>query len=248
MMVSNLSLLRKYARAFRDLINSRVQGSDGAIKQLLKLNADSDWEFLTAAMDIVDDASAALSHVQRFGLSGPTKYNDLGETYLRLYGLLSAAYIQQQAILTLYKIMHVPDPKERRKLFDQLVLRSLRHKLSAHGTDYKSDREAKGEAFVPLQFDLGDQNVTSVNYTQSSHHERVDITTAIDAHVTLMIETLDMILDKAIATVFKQAPTRQAEHRAKLADLRIEKAGGMIIGPPGEARLVITIVGSNEAQ
>jgi len=86
-MASKLSLLHKYAGAFRDLINSRIQGSDGAIKQLLKLNADSDWEFLTAAMDIIDDASAALTHVQRFGLSGPTKYNDLGETYLSLWPL-----------------------------------------------------------------------------------------------------------------------------------------------------------------
>jgi hypothetical protein len=62
-------------------------------------------------MDIVDDASAAIDHVERFGLSGSTKYDDIGEKYLRLYGLLSATYIQQQSIGTIFRIMNLPDPK-----------------------------------------------------------------------------------------------------------------------------------------
>jgi len=75
------------------MINSKVWGSKNSIKQLLKLNKDADWEFLTAAMDIVDDASEAIANVQQFGLSGPTKYDDVGEKHLRLYSLLSETYI-----------------------------------------------------------------------------------------------------------------------------------------------------------
>jgi hypothetical protein len=135
-MVSALDLLHKYASTFRTMINSKVWGSKSSIKHLLRLNKDSDWDFLTAAMDIIDDASAAIADVERFGLSGPTKYNELGERYLRLYGLLSATYIQQQSALTIHKLMNVSDYKATRAKFQALKIRALRHKLSSHGTDY----------------------------------------------------------------------------------------------------------------
>src|ERR1700758_4341697 len=94
-MSRELGFLLKYASLFREMVNARVQGSDRSLKDTLRLNAEADWEFLTAAMDIVDDASSAIQHVQTYGLDGPTKYEDIGEKYLRLYGLLSATYIQQ---------------------------------------------------------------------------------------------------------------------------------------------------------
>ena len=98
-MASTLTLLHKYTSLFRRMINTRIKtDKDQSIRNLLRLSTDSDWEFLTTAMDIVDDASTAIDHVERFGLGGPTKYNDVGEKYLRLYGLLSATYIQQQSI------------------------------------------------------------------------------------------------------------------------------------------------------
>jgi len=107
-MLRELLLLQKYSSAFREMINARVGGSERPLKKLLRLNNEADWEFLAAAMDIVDDASSAIDHVQRFGIGGPTKYEEIGEKYLRLYGLLSATYIQQRAILTIYRILNVP--------------------------------------------------------------------------------------------------------------------------------------------
>jgi hypothetical protein len=172
-MVPALDLLCKYASTFRKMINSKVWGGKNTIKRLLRLNKDADWEFLTAAMDIVDDASTAIANVQRFGLSGPTKHDNLGEKYLRLYGLLSATYIQQQSILTIYHIMNAPDLKKTKGRFDALQIRELRHKLSAHSTDYRNKEKATKEAYVPLRFDLGDKVVTAVRQTPSTHHEGI---------------------------------------------------------------------------
>src|SRR6266436_9218228 len=157
-MARELLLLYKYASLFRELINSKVRSSNGSIKKLLRLNDESDWNFLTAAMDIIDDASSAISHVQEFGLGGPTKYNDIGEKYLRLYGLLSATYIQQEAILTIYRIMNVPNLKATISRFDGLDIRSLRHKLSSHGTDYRDRLTGAKEAYVPLRLNLADMS------------------------------------------------------------------------------------------
>lgn len=242
-----LSLLNKYADTFRQLVSRRVSSSDKDIKSLLRLNAESDWDFLTAAMDIIGDASSAIEHVRQFGLTGPTKYNDQGETYLRLYGLLSATYAQQQAILTLYKIMQVPNPKDARKLFDQLALRSLRHKLSAHGTDYKSDRDANAEAFVPVRIQLTDRTITYANYTARSYSETVDVADAISAHAVLMVETMDRILEKTITTTFRDDADKLTDFQSKLADLRHEKAGGLVFkSPDGAVTMKITFVGSEE--
>ncbi len=242
-MARELLLLYKYASLFRELINSKVRSSNGSIKKLLRLNDESDWNFLTAAMDIIDDASSAISHVQEFGLGGPTKYNDIGEKYLRLYGLLSATYIQQEAILTIYRIMNVPNLKTAINRFASLDIRSLRHKLSSHGTEYFDRMTGKKEAYVPLRFDLGDMNVTAVNHTGSARHQKVDLAKAIQEHVELVIDVLDGVVEKSIRTVFGASKNKK-EFLDKLSDLRIEKAGGLVFKAEGGPKLIVTFVGS----
>ena len=77
-------------------------GTNESPEKALRLNAPSDWEFICVAMDVVGDAALALGSFLRFSLDGPTRYEDVGEKYLRLYGLLSATYVQQEAIIKLY--------------------------------------------------------------------------------------------------------------------------------------------------
>src|SRR5262245_49945610 len=92
----SLNNLNLYADAFRDMVNARV-GWRGEPGTLLKLEKELDWSFLCVAMDILDDASLAIGNVLKFDLDGPTRYDDSGEKYLRLYGLLGATYGQQRA-------------------------------------------------------------------------------------------------------------------------------------------------------
>ncbi len=246
-MIAALDLLDKYVSTLREIIHARVGDSENPIKQILKLNSDSDFDFLVAAMDIVGDASAAISHVQRFGLSGATKYNELGEMYLRLYGLLSATYIQQQSMLTIYRIMNVPHLKEAKKRFDALKIRKLRHKLSAHGTNYLNEDAKILEAYVPLRFDLSDKNVTAVRHTRPMHHEKVDLIEAIEAHTRLMIDMMDQVIEKSSKTLFKGDSKKQEQFADALGDLRIEKKGGLVFkGPPGAPKIVVTFVGSKD--
>jgi hypothetical protein len=244
-MRSPLGLLYKYASLFRKMISTKVRSSERAIKELLRLNAESDWDFLTSAMDIVDDASAAIGHVQEYGLDGPTKYDDLGEKYLRLYGLLSATYIQQQSIGTIYKIMNLPDPKTLRARFDTLEIRALRHKLSSHGTDFLDTATGSKQAFVPLRLHLNDSlSITYVNYTASSKHHRVDLAAAIHAHVEMMIDVIDSIIGKSMKTIFQKNSKHKAEIASELDDLRVEKAGGWVAKTDGGPKLIVTLVGT----
>lgn len=68
---------------------------------------------------------AAMGNFQKYGLDGPTKFEDLGEKYLRLYGFLNATYIQQAAVLSLYKFLNVPNPKEAKKRIEVLKIREV---------------------------------------------------------------------------------------------------------------------------
>jgi hypothetical protein len=155
-MKTPLDILDLYASTFRELINETVIPSKTTIRKTFRLNKDEDWNFLCTAMDIISDASAAIAHVQKFGLGGATKYNELGERYLRLYGVLSATYIQQQAVLEIYTLMNVPNPGDMQKKLDKLEIRVLRHKLAAHATNYDNKDSGHTEAHVPLRFEIHD--------------------------------------------------------------------------------------------
>lgn len=122
-------ILQKYADAFRELINDRVWSGKDEPSKLLRLNQESDWSFICVAMDIVGDASLAIDNFLEFGLDGPTKYDSTGERYLRLYGLLSAVYIQQEAVRKLFSLMNCPNPKQIKSKYDVLEIRLLRHQM-----------------------------------------------------------------------------------------------------------------------
>jgi hypothetical protein len=236
-------LLEKYLSAFRYLINVKVFESDKSVKELLHLNTRDDWEFLCAAMDIIADASAAILHVQKFGLSGPTKYDDMGERYLRLYGLLSAIYIQQEAALQLYRIFGVGNYAAMKEQVEGLELRHLRHKIASHGVQYKNRRGGGIEAYVPHRFEIRNTTITAINYT-SSKHEKIDLGEAIKAHMDLLISMLDATFEKSIKTLYKGQADKQGRHKVKLDDLRREKRGDVVLEMQGGQKFIITFVGN----
>jgi hypothetical protein len=93
------------------------------------------------------------------------------------------------------------------------------------------------------QADVGDfffveNTVTAVRHGSAVHHEKVDVAKAIGEHIRLMIDVMDAISQKAIKTIFKGDDKTQKEFSGELANLRIEKAGGLVFkGPKGSCRL-----------
>jgi hypothetical protein len=242
-MTTKIELVEKYGKAFRDLINTKIGPDEVIIREALRLNKDEDWAFLCVSMDIVEDACTAIDSFLKFGLNGPTKYEDVGEKYLRLYGILSATYIQQEALLKLYQIMNVPPSlKKGKELIDKLLIRLLRHKLCSHSTNYH-DRESNSvQAYVPIRIDLNNFNCT---YAQNGrgNHKSIDIKEAVDEHLDMMIELLDKIMEKSIKTLFKgqESSKNSIEFSEKLKDLRILRKGGIVLQIPGGNKLIITM-------
>jgi hypothetical protein len=242
-MNNTVELVEKYISAFRGLINSKIWPSKDSIRKTLRLSKDEDWSFLCVSMDIVEDACTAINNFLKFGLNGPTKYEDVGEKYLRLYGILSATYIQQEALLKLYQIVNVPPSfKKGKELVDKLLIRSLRHKLSSHGTNYLNKQSNSIQAYVPIRFDLNNFNCTYAKNGRGNHNS-VDLKEAVNEHLNTMIELLDRILEKALKTLFKGQETskNRIKFSEKLADLRIIRKGGFVQQSPNGRKLIITM-------
>jgi hypothetical protein len=238
MITSSLNVLDSYARAFRDLINAKVWSSSKTIRELLRLNKDEDWDFLCVAMDVVGDASAAIRNFLQFGLDGPTRYQDVGERYLRLYGLLSAAYIQQQAILKLFKLMNVPNPKAVKVKLDGLKIRDLRHKLASHSTDYENPATQDIEPYVPVR--TGVEGLHCMySLKKGKALQSLDLEAAVEEHCRLLIGIMDAMYAKAILTLYKGQSKKLTELTERLADLRIEKDGGMVLRYSQGGKIVI---------
>ncbi len=222
-----------YSEAFRNLINSKT-ARPGPIQELLRLNKESDWRFICASMDIVGDAEGAIDNFLRFGLDGPTRYKDPGENYLRLYGVLSATYLQQRAVEELYRLMNVPNPQDARDRINGLEIRRIRHMLASHSVDYRNPTTNEIEAYAPTAMSMNGFSCDIASLTLDPP-EKVELKPMLNAHSSLLVELLDQIYEKTYRTLFKGQEKRLAEHKEKLADLRI---GGKTLRV-GEHEIVI---------
>ncbi len=188
------------------------------VQLCLRLNRSEDWHYILASEDILEDSNTAISHFLKFGTSGPTKYDDLGEKYLRLYGVLNASYLQQQAILNLYKFFQCPDPKSLRKKFNSLQIIELRHKLASHSANYDDQVSGDMHVFVPVRIELKDFEVSYFNH-HNDDYSSSDLKKAIKEHLKLMCETYIMVVKKSVTTIYKSNPEKIEELMKKIDPL-----------------------------
>jgi len=243
-----LEVVESYGSTFRNLINAKVQPTKLTIRKALKLSKNEDWSFLCSAMDIIGDACLAIDDFLRFSLDGPTKYDEIGERYLRLYGILTATYIQQEAVLKLYQLVNVPPTlKDGKAMIDQLEIRLLRHKLSSHSTNYL-DKRGTIETFVPIRMNLRGFNCGYFD-NKAIKAYNVDLMKAISEHLETLVEMLDRILDKAIRTFYKGQETCKdyKDFLERLKELRIIRNGGLVSKLPDGSKLIFTMVKLNKS-
>jgi hypothetical protein len=189
-------------------------------------------------MDIVGDASTAIENFLQFGLDGPTRYDEVGEKYLRLYGVLNATYIQQAAVLKLYKLTNVPELKEAKNQIESLQIREIRHKLGAHSIDYLDNTTKRLESYSPVRATLvGFICEYFNNETRSA--KQVDLRKCLHEHLEVLIDLMDKIYEKTVNTLYQGENEKRAEFLEKLNDLRIIKSGGLVATSSEGGKIVI---------
>lgn len=80
----------------REIINR----NDGEFYEKYFKNHLDDWNILGISMDTIGDATLAVEYFKETGVG-----QEVGENYLKLYGLLQAIYLQQDAIKFLFRVI-----------------------------------------------------------------------------------------------------------------------------------------------
>lgn len=219
---------------FRDMVVAKTakDPKDGEsyeefVKRVLKLNNEKDWNFICSGMDLIGDTCLAIDHFLRFGLEGVSRYDEIGEKYLRLYGVLNSTYIQQEAVYSLLKLCQVPNQSEFRERIESLNIRESRHKLGAHSIDYIDKHADEVLSFVPVRFDMGGFHCNYVN-NNDGEWGNIKLKGELELHLELMIEMMRVTISKAGKSLYKPNPDKLKEVELALEKLGIEKDGGFV--------------------
>ena len=136
------------------------------LNKSFSIHTRNDWFTLCSAMDLIDDTESAKENYSKFGLSGPTKYNEVGEKYLRMYGLLNAFFLQKEAIIAILKFCNLSDLKKEKEEIEKLQIMKLRNIAGSHTMsfkDYSNKKEKSKNSFMITRFSLDSNNISFRN-------------------------------------------------------------------------------------
>jgi hypothetical protein len=236
-MASALECLAGFGGTFRDIVNA-VNLREGSPHALHDLAGDDSWSILCVSMDIIGDTCGALGNFMRFGLDGPTKYDDPGERYLRLYGLLSATYLQQDAALKVHELMKCSDHEPTRNSVYALDVRKLRNKVAAHSVDYREGKSGPVKGYAPVHIELRGFNCT-INSLRMENSETTNLDAAVTKHCEVLTDILDRACEKALSRLDSSQEDKRRELTERVGDLKYMRRGGVIVRLPGNRTLQI---------
>lgn len=127
--------------AFYRLVYSKGHKGKGDFDQIVSKKFGLDKQFnhfiIRSCIDLLEDTEYAINDFEKFGLDGPTKFDNVGERYLRLYGFLNAVNSQKSIATTLHEIFKIPEAKKDfTKRLKGLKIIDTRHMIASHSVDY----------------------------------------------------------------------------------------------------------------
>jgi hypothetical protein len=123
-------------------------------KQIYNTSSTEDWNTLTSSMDALEDTHHAISAFVAAASKVDPKYQkrELGERYLRTYGVMQAFVIQQDAAFNLHVSLGMPEPD----LKPLIHIRDLRVAAAGHPTLQDRPKRIARRAHFISQMTLGD--------------------------------------------------------------------------------------------
>ncbi|MDA3882189.1 MAG: hypothetical protein PF481_02790 [Bacteroidales bacterium] len=207
----NIAILKQYENFIRNNLNSIVQkinkeklSINGVsfltkIKERLGFDDENGWKFLTTSLDTIGDSLFAIETFINNKVDN-TKTNITAENYLRLYGLLSAVYIQQKAILKLADLFKITEYKNIKKDFDNLKITFLRHCISAHPINYNNN--GKKVSFKIDRNSVNNKEILCVR-DDSNNVKKYNVFNSLNDYTIQAERSLELISKKLILNCYK---------------------------------------------
>jgi len=218
--------MKKYESFIRDILNSTVarinwdkleqknQLFTEKIMELFKTENSLGWSFYCSCLDTLSDSNIAITSFanNKFELCGKIPN---GQHYLLIYGILSAVYINQGAIITLTDLVKIKT-NELDSAFKSTKISFLRKALAAHPTDFMSNDQKVNFKMVRNSIGFEDKIQVVNSKTQTESH---NITEAINEYIYLAENTLEQVCRKILKIRYKANNEKQNELVLKLNEI-----------------------------
>ncbi|PKB44467.1 hypothetical protein AX016_2686 [Cellulophaga sp. RHA19] len=218
--------IRQYEKFIRNILTVITQKIDlekldnekksflAKIKERLCLEKDDSWKFLKNSLDVIGDSEFAINVFLNTFLKKKSVSN---QKYLELYGVLSASYIQQQAILELSTLFKIDDRRKIKESFDNLDITFLRHSISAHPTNYNNEGTKVCYSFVRSSFYSTDGLLEIMD--EDSNIQKYNIIDSIIEYSAFAEKHLENVCRKLISNCYKTAKLKYDELNIELNEI-----------------------------
>jgi hypothetical protein len=168
------------------------------------------WYQLCAALDTVDDTEEAM----RAYVTGEFPAAN-GEQYLRIYGILQALYVQQDALNDLINAVH---PTSQIKVKDLLKdIRLARHRSVGHPT-HTGPRGGPFSTNAIVRHTIRKEGFQLLSYPHTAHGVFQPV------NLIALIEQQSEETNQILLEVIEDLRKQEAAHRSKFRDLKMKSA------------------------
>lgn len=188
------------------------------------------WNVLTSSLDLLDDTEQAKVNYFRFQLVGPTRYDDTGEMYLRLYGILNAIYLQMSAITELSELFKLSDKNKTLKPLQQSLIVQLRHIAASHTVNFMEPVSKRKRSHMISQYSLRDEKIVVMD--DDNKFQEFNIPQLIKDFDKTAEAILDKVVLKATQAICKTEMKSNSDFSARLDRIRRTSQGDVFIDVP----------------
>lgn len=175
-------------------------------RQEILLNDSELWNSLCSALDVIGDSEAGI----QWYLEAAT-WSDIGEGYLRLYGILQILQVQQDAVEFICQCFKVAFARtERLKRVAKIRNLSIGHPIRT-----KADKIASAGFIARVSMSKGGFNLLVARSVGKSEILAVDV---ID-----LIEAQRIELSRILALVLERLHQDEHEHKAMFRDVKLSE-------------------------
>jgi hypothetical protein len=200
-----IQIIEQYLEIIREIIvrkstkNCDLVSFNKMMETQLKIDKNT-IEIILTSLDVIGDSQEAISNFLQNGLG-----TDVGEKYIRLYGVLSAIYLHSQAVLSLARYFKINDINTIDKKLKSNKILDIRHKLGAHSVNYKNSYNTIS-CYTPIRMTMEAHSLTFYNMNpESDEYQTINLNTEIENYFFNAQEIVETTTIKCIKTVYKDS-------------------------------------------
>jgi hypothetical protein len=182
---------------------------------------------LRSCVDLLEDTENAIINFCEYQLNTDFVNDDLGERYLRLYGILNAVYLQIHAIIEIAEIVKYPFKKKIFNALSNHKIFELRNIAASHMVNYKS---GKSRTFISPPNRLNYFRLTQCNFKPDGsllamvdgfgNYEEYNLKELVYNYNTCSEKWLIKLVEKYSTSLFKMNPRLQQTYREEINILK----------------------------